>query len=303
MWGSLFACRAHVVAGRAVARSALGGWWHLSSEWRKWCLHGRGSDLVVRECQKRSTLACTTRDQFQRHRSLPPRRAAPPWDKEARHSHAGLHRGKGKGKAKRQRQSCGLQRAAARRTTALPPPCTSIQRRQSGVGVTQDQGASTPLQSQVASNCRGIERGNVCTTWQCIRVCERARVWSPRLSARACARRVRGSIVIHLSVPAHDHAESHGGGTHTAHRRAARARSPRCHTASSTQARRLPPKRNLARPKGGRQSARPTQRGVRRRHGKGQSAGEKNLAAPQKKSQNFPPPTFILPTHKQATYE
>eukprot|EP00964_Phaeocystis_antarctica_P066307 scaffold40059_cov70-Phaeocystis_antarctica.AAC.1 len=116
--------------------------------------------------------------------------------------------------------------------------------------------------AQVASNCRGIERGNVCTTWQCIRVCERARVWSPCLSARACAQRVRGSIVIHLSVPAHDHAESHGGGTHTAHRRAARARSPRCHKASSIQARRLPPKRNLARPKGGRQSARPTQRGV-----------------------------------------
>ena len=120
-------------------RGTLGSWWHLSSEWRKWCLHGRGSDLVVRECQKRSTLACTTRDQFQRHRSLPPRRAAPPWDKEARHSHAGLHRGKGKGKAERQRQRCGLQRAAARRTTALPPPCTSIQRRQSGVGGTQHQ--------------------------------------------------------------------------------------------------------------------------------------------------------------------
>ena len=253
---------------------------------------GRGSDLVVRECQKRSTLACTTRDQFQRHRSLPPRRAAPPWDKEARHSHAGLHRGKGKGKAERQRQRCGLQRAAARRTTALPPPCTSIQRRQSGVGVTQDQGASTPLQSQVVSNCRGIERGNVCTTWQCIRVCERARVWSPRLSARACARRVRGSIVIHLSAPAHNHAESHGGSTHTAHRRAARARSPRCHTASSTQARRLPPKRNLARPKGGRQSARPTQRAACGDDGEGQSAGKKNLAAPQKKTSKFSSPHF-----------
>ena len=252
-------------------RGTLGSWWHLCdcrANGESGAYVGRGSDLVVRECQKRSTLACTTRDQFQRHRSLPPRRAAPPWDKEARHSHAGLHRGKGKGKAKRQRQSCGLQRAAARRTTALPPPCTSIQRRQSGVGVTQDQGASTPLQSQVASNCRGIERGNVCTTWQCIRVCERARVWSPRLSARACARRVRGSIVIHLSVPAHDHAESHGGSTHTAHRRAARARSPRCHTASSTQARRLPRGSATSHgPKGGRQSARPTQRGVRRRRG------------------------------------
>eukprot|EP00964_Phaeocystis_antarctica_P094130 scaffold60886_cov72-Phaeocystis_antarctica.AAC.2 len=85
--------------------------------------------------------------------------------------------------------------------------------------------------------------------------------------------RARGAyVVIHLSVPGHDQAESHGGGTHTAHRRAARARSPRCHTASSTQARRLPPKHNLARPKGGRQSALPTQRGVRRRRGKGQSA-------------------------------
>eukprot|EP00964_Phaeocystis_antarctica_P025839 scaffold14530_cov69-Phaeocystis_antarctica.AAC.2 len=97
--------------------------------------------------------------------------------------------------------------------------------------------------------------------------------------------RARGAYVaIHLSVPAHDHAESHGGSTHTAHRRAARARSPRCHTASSTQARRLPPKRNLARPKGGRQSARPTQRGVRRRRGKGQSAGKKNLPAAEKKT-------------------
>eukprot|EP00964_Phaeocystis_antarctica_P084098 scaffold52953_cov70-Phaeocystis_antarctica.AAC.1 len=92
-----------VRAGRAVARSALGG--TCVERMAKVVPAGCGSGLVVRECQKRSTLACTTRDQFQRHRSLPPRRAAPPWDKEARHSHAGLHRGKGKGKAKRQRQS------------------------------------------------------------------------------------------------------------------------------------------------------------------------------------------------------
>eukprot|EP00964_Phaeocystis_antarctica_P038066 scaffold21787_cov62-Phaeocystis_antarctica.AAC.1 len=93
--------------------------------------------------------------------------------------------------------------------------------------------------------------------------------------------RARGAyVVIHLSVPAHDHAESHGGGTHTAHRRAARARSPRCHTVSSTQARRLPPKRNLARPKGGGQSARPTQP---RRAATPRQGWKKNLAAPQKK--------------------
>eukprot|EP00964_Phaeocystis_antarctica_P050093 scaffold29018_cov75-Phaeocystis_antarctica.AAC.2 len=44
----------------------------------------------------------------------------------------------------------------------------------------------------------------------------------------------------------------------------------------------------FARPKGGRQSARPTQRGVRRRRGRGQSAGKKIWRRLKKKPQNFP---------------
>ena len=119
--------------------------------------------------------------------------------------------------------------------------------------VTQDQWASTTSRSQVVSICQKRTRQPAqAGSARCVCTCASARGCS-HSSGRPCVRAAR-ALDHHLSVPAHDHAGSHGCATHSAHQPAARARSARrrrarCHgLCGLTQA--SVPKRELARPKG-----------------------------------------------------
>ena len=110
------------------------------------------------------------------------------------------------------RNDGGLQRATARRTTGLRP-CTGIQKRPSGAGVTQHPPHRKA--SQVAMHLpRHSTRQRVdslAVPLACTRARARAGECSPRQGA--CARpRPRER---HLSWPAHDHADHRRSDTHT----------------------------------------------------------------------------------------
>ena len=140
-----------------------------------------------------------------------------------------------------------------------------------GASVTQDPGASTSSRSQAASICHGMERGKhlhrlsenlAAACIRCVYTSASARVCAALTWVRV---RARGACVgaSPLRQPAHDHTGSRGGATHSAHQPCGlEALDAGGQGAWASQA--SIPKRELARPKESRQSARPTRlaRGV-----------------------------------------